>query len=118
MSEPKKINFPNLSKDELNVLARDIATNKVFCSYFVQSSDQSTLGMIFMPLLFGALKEYSKEMIEDIGFICEYYDKAGPRSVNGYPIFMSCRFVSKADAKRINSKVQQIQKVLKEVDKL
>lgn len=116
--EPKKTkqNFPNMSKDELNTLARDIATDKVFCSFFLRESEaKNLLGRIFMPVLFGALNDYSKEVIEDIGFICEYYNKAGPRSINGYPMFMSCKFVSKADAKRIMTKVQKITKMLKDI---
>lgn len=38
--------------------------------------------------------------MEDIGMIYEYNEKALPRSINGYPIFMSCNIVSKADTKK------------------
>ena len=105
-----------MPKEELNELAKDIAMGHVFCSYFLSPAEQeSLLGMIFMPILFGALKDYSEEMIKDIGFICEYYDKAIPRSINGKPIFMSCKLVSKADMNRIIGKVQKIKKMLKDV---
>lgn len=105
----------NLPDKELNQLAKDIATDKVFCSFFLRESEQRMLGNIFMPLLFGALQDYSKEQIDDIGFICEYYREAGPRSINGYPIFMSCRFVNKSDAGKIQEKVETIRKMLQDI---
>jgi hypothetical protein len=108
-----KIKFRSLKKSELSKLAKDIAMDKVFCSFFVPETQQENLlGMIFMPILFGATKDYSKEEIDDIGFIYEYYDKAGPRGINGYPIFFSCGFVGKNDARKIRDKVIKIKKMI------
>ena len=53
--------------------------------------------MIFMPLALGVLSEMDKEEVKDIGLIYEYNDQAGPRGINGYPMFMSCRYLSKKD---------------------
>ena len=108
-----KLRYPNMPKEILDRLAKDIATDKVFCSTSLR--DPNLIGSVFMPLLFGALKDLTKAQIEDIGFICEYYDKAGPMSVNGYPTFFSCCIVSKADARRIDGKVKRIRKMLKEI---
>ena len=108
-----KIKFRSLKKIEISKLAKDIAMDKVFCSFFVPETEQKNLlGMIFMPILFGATKDYSEEEIKDIGFIYEYYDKAGPRGINGYPIFFSCGFVSKTDARKILDKVVKIKKMI------
>lgn len=116
MPKGKKLRFPNMEKGKLNKLAKDIAMGKVFCSCYMHPSDQEHfLGMVFMPLMFGGLADMPKEMIDDIGFVYEYFDKAGPRSVNGYPIFFSCAMVSKADAKRIGAKVNKIKKMLEEI---
>lgn len=107
--------FPNLEKEVISQLAKDIATDKVFCSFYLPESELNLIGSIFMPILFGALKDYTQEQIKDLGFIYEYYDKAGPRGINGYPMFMSCGFVSKDDANRIQNKVDQIRKALKDI---
>jgi hypothetical protein len=116
LNKKKNDKFPSLKKSDLSQLAKDIAMDKVFCSHFLPAEQQKNLlGMIFMPILFGATKDMSEEQVNDIGFICEYYDKAGPRAINGYPMFLSCRFVSKADAKRIMIKVNKIKKALEEV---
>lgn len=57
--------------------------------------------MVFLPLaLIG--KELSDELNENPpGMIYEYIDKAGPRAVNGMPMFMSLKMVSIDDAKKI-----------------
>lgn len=115
MSTEVKNKFPSLKKSELSKLSKDIALDKVFCSFYIPESQQKNLlGMVFMPLLLGATSDMSKEQIDDIGFVYEYYDKSGPRSINGYPIFFSCGFVSKTDAKRIMNKVSKIKKAINE----
>ena len=43
----------------------------------------------------------------DIIHIYEYYDKAGPRSVNGMPCFMSHREISKNDWEKIVKYIKQ-----------
>ena len=108
--------LPSLKKSELSKLSKDIAMDKVFCSFFIpEEQHNNVLGLVFMPLLLGGLSHFTKEQVDDIGFVYEYFDKAGPRSINGKPIFYSCSFVSKADAKRIRIKVLKIRKLLDEV---
>jgi hypothetical protein len=108
-----KRNFPNLEKEVLSQLAKDIAQDKIFISDYLR--DPNLIGSVFMPLVLGALQNYSEEEVKDIGFVYEYYDKAMNMSINGYPIFSSCGFVSKADAGRIREKVKQIKKVIEEL---
>ena len=36
----------------------------------------------------------------NIGMLYESYDKAGPRSINGFPMFFSCKIVSSEDTKK------------------
>lgn len=43
---------------------------------------------------------FSATRLQNLGVIYEHYDKAGPRSVNGMPIFFSCQTLSKNDWKR------------------
>lgn len=47
------------------------------------------LGMVFVPITFGALKGYSQEQIKSMcGF--GLLEDAGPTSINGYPMFFRC----------------------------
>jgi hypothetical protein len=106
--KPKSIE----NKDEafLTQLAKDIAMNLVFT--LDQIADPSIANMVFMPLMFGAFSDCTKEYIEDIGMVYEYYNKAGPTAINGYPIFFSCAFINRHDAKIVWEKYQKIQAAL------
>lgn len=41
-----------------------------------------------------------ENFLKNIGMLYEDHSKAGPRSCNGYPIFMSCKIMSIEDTKR------------------
>ena len=112
-TDKTKLRFPNMQKKELAQVAKDIVANKIFTSNHLR--DKSLLSNVFMPLIFGATSEYSKEQIDDIGMIYADYKDSGPSSINGYPIFWACRFVSKHDSKIIWDKVEKIEKLLKDV---
>jgi hypothetical protein len=45
-------------------------------------------------------ERWRQEFISNIGVIYEWMEKAGPRSVNGYPTFFSCRLLHKEDWER------------------
>lgn len=83
----------SLPEETLKEFVRGFCDGRIFTSAQV-SGDSQVLGMVFMPLLFGALNdlEYSS-----IGVVYEYLDKAGPRSINGYPIFFSMRMMNVSD---------------------
>lgn len=112
--KPKTID--DLSDLQISNLAKDIAMNKVFTSDHIPGNQvDNILGMVFMPVVLGAYSDLSDEAKKDIGFIYEYIDKAGPRSINGFPIFFSCACVSTRDRKKIWEKVSQIEKMLDSV---
>jgi len=110
-SEPKiKLTFPDVPAEQLSQIAKDIAANLIYTDRHL--NEKSIIGSVFMPLLFGALNDVSKEDKERIGMIYEYYDQSLPRSINGQPIFMSCRFLNKNDTEVVWEKVQKIQKAI------
>lgn len=85
------------TEQELKQIAVDFAEGKIFSNLHLTSDhDQHLLPMIFMPLALGAdLAE--KAQSGECYMIYEYIDKAGPRGINGYPIFFSLRYISKAE---------------------
>jgi hypothetical protein len=44
-----------------------------------------------------SLWEHASEWVKDAGIIYEYTSKAGPRGINGYPMFTSCQKLNKGD---------------------
>ena len=93
--------YKSRSSAELRQLAMDIASGSVFTSGQVRETSQDMLGLIFMPLIFMS-DERRKELTKaKIVMIYEYIREAGQRSINGYPIFMSCHMLDKTDAARV-----------------
>lgn len=99
--------FPDVPDDELKKIVLGIIENRIFTDRHIhQNETQSLMGMIFMPLVLGAFPaSCPRSYLDSIGLIYEYTREASPRSVNGYPIFFSCRFLNKAQAARVMAAV-------------
>lgn len=75
------------------------------CNYQKSESREDKLCDIHRMNYFNDIKEKTGKSEEDlrleffnsIGLIYEYYDKAMPRGINGYPTFMSFNLLSKGD---------------------
>lgn len=94
----EKFEYVSKSEEVLKQTAMDIYNGHIFTDSMVTTP--SLLGAVFMPLIF-ADKDLLKEIQEIVGMIYEYYSKAGPRSINGMPIFMSMCILDKYDAEKV-----------------
>ena len=110
------MSISRLSPQELSTFIEDMINNKIFCLHHIREEEMLRMGsMVFMPIAFGA--KFSPEEEQNIGTIYEYWDQAGPRSINGYPCFFSMRVLHKDDwdlAKVEILKEQAAQKARKE----
>jgi hypothetical protein len=97
---------PILPKRNLRSLALEIVEGKVFGSWSINNPN-TDLHLVFMVLLF-CKKE---DIPEDTAAVYEYVDQAGPRSINGMPIFTSCRFLSQDEYKEVCEHIQEIKKI-------
>lgn len=89
------------TNDELMQLARDVFEGRVFTSaHFKSVEDMRELtSMVFTPLLYFS-KEQMDKMKKDMGnnyFFYEYYDKASAGKADGYPIFRTMNYLTKAE---------------------
>lgn len=102
---------PHASKSpsELRQLAMDIANGHVFTSRHIREHDLDKIGMIFMPILFMTSEQHEEWKETGVTLIYEYNSKAGPRSVNGYPMFMSCAALNKTDDARVWELVRDVE---------
>jgi len=111
-----------LSDEEVKEFALGIYRNEIFTEYHIKEQDKANLlTMIFMPLMFG-FEAFGLNNPEIRGAFeksppgmcyARYYDASGrsqtfPRSINGYPIFSSCAFLSREDTDRVNEKFYQV----------
>ena len=88
IKEAESNGIPTMNEKNLRELAMDICDGKVFHDRLINPERfQQDVGMVFMPLALGGMEGLKEKTI---GLMYEYYDKAGPRSVNGMPCFFSC----------------------------
>jgi hypothetical protein len=84
-----------LDDDELRKFVVDCLGGRIFTSAQVRDFDH--VPMVFMVVALGGLSQFSAKSMNDIGIIYEYIEKAGPRSINGYPTFFSFRVLHVLD---------------------
>ena len=88
----------------------------IFTEAMVRPSDRSLLRMIFMPLMFSELSPEVRGAMEKsppgLCYARMNSRNMAPRSINGYPIFWSCAFLSKDDTDRVQNKYEEIKKTL------
>jgi hypothetical protein len=72
---------------------------------------------IFMPLALMSKDDVSKDELENVGQIIGDMKDTFPRSVNGYPIFHTCRFIDKKDWAIIIAKVNLMKKAIAKVER-
>jgi hypothetical protein len=102
------------SEEELREFVIDFLAGRIYTT--AHMPETANLGLVFMPLIFGALSEWSEEDWAEIGIIYEYLDKAGPRSVNGMPGFFSMQLMHVDDWARCLKAIGREQKRQGEIE--
>lgn len=101
------LRIPKMTDDQLRELVCAYVDRRIFTLHDIHPNSREHLaGMVFMPLALGAFAGYNEASLKKIGTIYEYLDKAGPRSINGYPIFFSLRIVHVKDWERALKAIQ------------
>jgi len=99
------------SDAELKQIAIDLHAGRIFSDRHLK--DPADMRFVFMPIVFMTDK-HRQEMIDDnIDFIYEYMEEAGPRSVNGMPTFMSYRMLNRAESKIMFKHYEELKETLK-----
>ena len=104
------------SEEELRQLAQDVVDGHVFGSWMLSEHEaEHMLQMVFMPLFFmgtdvNTWLKMNSEPDDPFAHMYEYMEKAGPRSINGKPIFMSCQLLRESEAKRLGDLCQEAQR--------
>lgn len=93
-SEGGVTSLPRMDDDEIREFVDALMAGQLFTSE--QVKNEGDIPMVFMPLMLGA-SEHLEPIIDDIGCLYEYMDKAAPRGINGQPIFYSFNVLHKDD---------------------
>jgi hypothetical protein len=90
---------------EIKQLAVDTLADKIFWMTMIDRIED--VGMVFM--VFALMEpEDRRALLANRPILYEYIDKAGPRSVNGYPCFMSFQWVTDDDYQKVITKAREI----------
>jgi hypothetical protein len=104
-----------LPDKDLKDLAIAMRAGTVFSSDHLRSSEANMLGMVFMPFMLGGAALHRQIDLHDLTLFYEHLDQAGPRSINGLPMFFSMRYLNRADHSRLYEKMSAIEKALADV---
>lgn len=100
--------------EEIRKLALDIVEGQVFGSWMVLPTETHVIGSVFMVLALSG-KEYAESLARrKVVHVYEYLDKAGPRTINGYPTFMSHHELTEDDIDKLQPLLERLQKQRKE----
>jgi len=104
----------NLPPDELKTIAIDMRAGQIFCDR--NCPNPQDIGMVFLPLILMDDKMAESIKKDPPGLIYEYVKNAGPRSINGMPIFSSCRFLSQDDTLKVFRLITKLKQAELSVD--
>lgn len=101
------------SDEELKQIAKDMHGNLIFTSaQIAQHEFQHMMGMVFAPIMFMEQKDREELAAKKPYVFYEYLNKALPRGVNGYPMFMSMGFLTKEEWDFVWEKYQKIEEAM------
>lgn len=106
--------YKPISDKKVQEIALGIMNNRYFTSRHIHSSDLHLLSSIFMPLMFMSQEAINKMEEENISLIFEDLSAAGPRGINGYPIFFSMQTLNGNDSKRVFEVYTRLTKAVEE----
>lgn len=126
-------NYNRLDDDKLKQIAKDMYNNVIFSSLFLTEHDQHLITSIFTAFAFigpgmdgednrerviGAVleQEHYENWVKEIGMIYENMSEALPRGINGYPMFMSCKFLDRKDTKKVIDFYNQYKEIREKAD--
>lgn len=103
------------TQKELAEIALKIFKNEIWCSWFIRKGEEHMLPNIFMPLIF--LSNEDKLSLVEKKVSCFYADmsNAGPRTVNGYPIFSTVGYLTDEENKKVFEIYSDLQKKSAEI---
>jgi len=100
---------------DLKQLAKDLLADKLFTTCHLRKGDEKLVSSIFMPLMFIDEKQRDEMEAEKVEVLFEYISEANPRSINGYPMFMTMRTMNKEEWEKVIEYHDKMKKALDEV---
>lgn len=98
--------------EEIKQIAMDMKSGLIFTS---DQCSKDLVSSVFMVLIFMSKEAVKGMQLDKIVLFYEYMSKAGPRAVNGCPVFVTAQTLNRADVNRVQVCMKRLEKVLAEV---
>lgn len=95
-----------MTEKDIREHAIGLQYGSLFTNWHIPEDEAPIARSIFMPVAFGALNNID---VTKVGAICEWLSEAGPRAINGYPCFFSCRVIHIDDWQEIITLYDRLQ---------
>lgn len=105
---------PPLEQDELKKFVKAWVAGQLFSSFHCKAVDD--VARIFMPIGMGTLDDRALFELKNVALTYEYLDKAVTMSINGMPMFYSCRIMNHTDWERCKTAIDKLTKVNEELE--
>jgi hypothetical protein len=89
---------------EIRQIVKDVYSGQVFAT-----NDTNIINLSFMVFMLMDPEQAPK----DVGLVYEYMSEAGPRSINGYPMFFSARYLTVEETQRFNKYYKEYEEIMK-----
>lgn len=97
---------PRMTDDQLREFVDEWLAGRIVTNQSL-SGDERLLRLVFMPLALGGMAGAPKGYCDSIGLIWENVNEArGGRAVNGFPMFVSCHLMHKADLEIVSATIE------------
>jgi hypothetical protein len=101
------------TEEQLKQIATMLQAGQLFTDRHIREGEVDILPSVFMPLVF-MTEEQTREMRQaDVTLIFEEISKAGPRCINGYPMFTSFQSLTREEHKRVMFYYKRLDEALK-----
>jgi hypothetical protein len=103
-----EVQYVRKADREIRQLAADLQAGAVFGSWMIHEYDLPLMGSVFMPLIF--LNDIQKKTLKRDGIthFYGYMRDAGPRAINGMPMFYSIQYLNAEDCKRLTASLKAL----------
>lgn len=101
-----------LTDEQVEELALAIFKNETFTDRHIAPGDESLIPTIFLPLgMLDRKQALDLRRKQRPGMLYASMSKAGPRAINGYPMFFEVSMCSEPDASKIWTKYREISNI-------
>lgn len=115
--EPDENGYRPLTDRGVKALADAARTGQVFGSWALPLQDNALVQMVFMPIGLGIVKELPRPFLDSVVHVYEWVDEAALAGVDGCPIFLSVRFLTRGDWSRLCARIDAVDEAVARLDR-